>query len=1030
MKRLVYFLLLVLGFNNFSVGQFAANSFAAKVDFATSSGIQGITMGDLNSDSKPEIITANITSGNIIRIFVNSSSTGTINNSSFTSFDLLTLSASPGAVKLADLNGDGKNEIVVGYNSSTNSSFSVFFNQYNGISFNSSSFARIDFSAGSNPQGLALADFDLDGKTDIAVSNYGSSNVYVFKNNSTLTTISMATAISYSVGSGPGSLTAGDIDNDGKVDLATANWAGGSISILRNSNSIVGNISFSSITTNNNTAVQTNPNWVTISDFNNNGLKEIICSNWGSNTISIYENVSNLTISLASRVDLSITPNQYPQANGVMDLDGDEKVDLALAVAGSTNILALKNTHIGTGLINSGSFSGFTSFLANTSPVGFVIGDLDNDGRPELVSGNYSGQNISIFKNRMISQEPTIQSTNLSVIRNINSISVNFLKGNGKKRLITCRVSNSSSSLPIDTNWYTSNDTFGLGSNLGLGNYVVYNDTGSSVTVKGLMQGQSYVFTIYEYNGFKGFSNYNIITAPFVVGTLGDVFYSKSTGLLNDTLSWGVNSDGSGTSPISFNNPNTTYIVTNNGSPNINANWIITGTGSSLKIGNGGSAINFTIPSGFIVFVDSISISSYATATFQGGLVSNKAFFDSLSTAQFISSLSQNIPGYNYYNIILAGGVKTLQNNIIIRNAFNMLASINTGSFMITVGVSPSQPGLLTRNGGVINGRLRRWFAPSLNSGTTGLFPIGNNSIYRPIQINFTSAPTIGGYITGEFLPTNPGNSGLPLYDFSISPLIEVNKASNTGFWRMDPTNIIGGQYTISMTGTSFFGITTPSTIRVLKRVTNGAWFIDGTAISGSGLITAPIVGRSGMQGFGEYTLAGDSTDNPLPLNWYDFQAESIENGVNLIWKTINEVNCKLFEIERNNSNSQFVSIGTLKANNQLKLNRYQWQDEFIESNEAYYYRIKQIDFDGKYTYSKEIAVSKFYTKNENVFFPNPILDKINCTECKNGSMVIYDAVGREYLIDFFNKESNIGFLPTGLYFIKSGSNSTLLYKK
>lgn len=1021
-------IILLISVNSF--GQFASNSFAQGVEFSNSSSMQGITTGDLNNDSKPEIITANISSGNTIRVFVNASPTNQINSNSFSSsFILNTLNANPGCVRVADLNADGKAEIVVAYNSTSNSNYSIFQNNYNGIQLNSSSFTRYDFATGSNPQGIAVGDFDLDGKPDIATSNYSSNNVYILKNNSSSSIISFSFALSLNVGSGPGSLACGDIDNDGKLDLATANWSGASISILRNTNSVIGLNSFTTITTGNGTLVQANPNWIMLTDFNKNGLKELVCSNWGANSISIYENISTSTISLGSRVDLSISPNQYPQGLGSADFDGDGKSDFALSVAGSPIVLAARNIHPGTSTINSGSFAGFMGYSANTSPVGFAVDDIDFDGRPDMISGNYSAQTISVFKNRMIAVEPNIQASNLTINKNLNTLTLNLTKGSGQKRIITCRLSGFAANIPIDSSWYVANDTFALGSNLGNGNYVVYNDTGSTVTVKGLAFGQTYQITVFEYNGVKGYSNYNVTSPPSLTSSIGDIFYSKSSGMLDLVTSWGPNADGSGVSPTSFNNPNTVYVVSNNGAPSISTNWVITGTGSFLKIGNGSTALNLTIPSGLFIFTDSIAVSQSATITFQGGLVTNKAFFDTLSTAQFISSTSQFIPGYNYYNIILAGGLKTLQNNVSVRNSFNMLANISTGNYLLTIGTSSAQPGSLTRVSGVINGRLRRWFPSSITSGTSGLFPIGSGTIYRPIQIDFTTAPSTGGFITGEFIQTNPGNVGFPIYDFSISPLVQVNKACNSGYWKMEPSIISGGQYSVTATGTNFNGISTLSTLRLVKRQANGAWVIDGTAVNGSGVISAPIVSRTGMQGIGEYTIAGDSTDNSLPLNWIDFQSYQDESEVSLKWKTTNEVNCDFFEIQRKFNESEYLIVGRLKANNQTKLNMYNWKEN-LEFDGTVFYRIKQVDFDGNYSFSKELALSHGSDLDPLIYFPNPATDNLFCSYCENESISIFDLNGKEFRLEFFNRQANLELIPNGLYFLKVKNGSKILLKE
>ncbi|OYU94271.1 MAG: hypothetical protein CFE21_16930 [Bacteroidetes bacterium B1(2017)] len=1023
-KVLVALILCLISLKH-SNAQFSASSFATKVDFTTYNNAQGITSGDLNNDSKPELLTANISPGNSIGIYLNASTTGVINSSLYSSnFTLTTLSAQPINLKTIDINGDNKQDIVVTYASSTNTYFSIFVNLYNGTTLNSSSFARYDFLTGTNPQGAAFGDFDLDGKIDIAISNYGSNTIGVYKNNSTIGALSLSSPVSYSAGSGPSALTAGDIDNDGKSDIVSSNWTGNSITILRNTNSTVGTMSFTSVSIGNNIATGANPNWVTLSDFNNNGLKEILVANYYSNSVSVFENVTTSGITLATRFDLSISPYLYTQALSAIDLDGDSKQDLAVTMAGSPAAVVFKNVHT-SGLLSPSSFSGYVSYTTGSGPCGFNSNDLDGDMRPELLVGNYTSQTVSILKNRMLASEPSIQATIVSNSISVGSATLNLGKGNGNKRMVVARLNSSSLVTPSDSLWYTAKDTFGIGSLVGLGNYVVYNDTGSMVTIKGLALGQTYTFSVYEYNGYGGFSNYNLTSPPTSTINLGDVFYSKSSGALNLLSTWGPNTDGTGTAPLSFNNANTIYVVTNNPAPTISANWIVSGTNSYTVIGDGINALNLSIPSGNTIFADSISIRSNATITFSGGLISNKVYFDSLSTAQFTSTSAQNIPGFTYYNLIAANSTKTITNNCTIRNSLNLLSNVNTGIYTLTLGTSTTQVGSLNRNSnGTISGRFKRWFAASTNTGNTGLFPMLVGTNYRPATVEFTSAPSSGGTLTSEFFSTPPGNTGLLLYDFSVG-FVEVNKASVNGFWKIDPIGVTGGTYTLTLTGTGFYGINTVADLRLIKRQTSGAWTLQGTAILGTGTTATPVVGRSGYSGFGEFTIGGDSTVNPLPVSWLSFEGTLLNDVASLSWRTASESNNSHFVVERKiDSKGNFEERGVLKANNSKSVSTYTFNDANTDGIGLLIYRIKQVDFDGNYSYSKELSLENT-TENTSEFFPNPSNNKIYFKNLSLTTISVIDFKGLETKVTIESNSLDISNFNRGIYILKS-ENGTL----
>ena len=88
------------------------------------------------------------------------------------------------------------------------------------------------------------------------------------------------------------------------------------------------------------------------------------------------------------------------------------------------------------------------------------------------------------------------------------------------------------------------------------------------------------------------------------------VWYSKSTGSLNNLTTWGSNTDGSGNNPISFTADYQIFNIVNNPSPTITANWTISGNNSRLIIGDGITPINFIIPAAFKVTLSNPPINS------------------------------------------------------------------------------------------------------------------------------------------------------------------------------------------------------------------------------------------------------------------------------------------------------------------------------------------------------------------------------------------------------------------------------------
>ncbi|MEP7126450.1 MAG: VCBS repeat-containing protein, partial [Byssovorax sp.] len=127
----------------------------------------------------------------------------------------------PNSVAAADLNGDGKTDLAV----ANTTNVSVLLNQGNGT------FAAINYAAGSNPTSVVAADLNGDGKADLAIANKGSGNVSVLLN---LGNGTFAAAVNYAAGSNAASVAAVDLNGDGKPDLAVTNSGSGNVSVLLN----------------------------------------------------------------------------------------------------------------------------------------------------------------------------------------------------------------------------------------------------------------------------------------------------------------------------------------------------------------------------------------------------------------------------------------------------------------------------------------------------------------------------------------------------------------------------------------------------------------------------------------------------------------------------------------------------------------------------------------------------------------------------------------------------------------------------
>jgi hypothetical protein len=208
------------------------------------------------------------------------------------------------------------------------------------------------------------------------------------------------------------------------------------------------------------------------------------------------------------------------------------------------------------------------------------------------------------------------------------------------------------------------------------------------------------------------------------------------------------------------------------------------------------------------------------------------------------------------------------------------------------------------------------------------------------------------------------------------------------------------------------------------------------------------------MSGFSEFGVGGAS-DNPLPVELIAFSAIIKDGAVLLNWRTESEVNNYGFEVERKNPplnplrGGDFEKIGFVEGHgNSNSPKEYNFIDSEVNSAGTYSYRLKQIDNDGSYEFSKTIEVNfgspiKFEL-NQN--YPNPFNPSttISFSLPESGKVIlkIYNVIGKEIktLVDGyreagiytvnFNAESAVGGLASGMYLYRLSTNGFTETKK
>ncbi len=310
------------------------------------------------------------------------------NPSSFTIKTDFTRSNSPYNIAAADVDGDGKTDIAA---VNTGNKISIFRNtgEKGTVLFDE----KIDFPADNQPVGLCFSDIDGDGKPDVVVPNYGSNSVSVLKNVSYPGTISFTTRFNFTAGVNPQDVASADLDGDGKPDIAIVNYTDNTLSILKNlaPTPYNGSITFSSKV---DYPTGVNPYKVSIADIDGDGKPEVVVLNKGSYTVSVYKNTSTLgSISFAAKIDY--VTDSFPQSIAVADMNGDGKYDIIVSNFSPSRLSVFNNTS-STGVI---SFLPKKDFETNHLSSHFSIADMNGDAKPDIIISNPNSGSVSILKN-------------------------------------------------------------------------------------------------------------------------------------------------------------------------------------------------------------------------------------------------------------------------------------------------------------------------------------------------------------------------------------------------------------------------------------------------------------------------------------------------------------------------------------------------------------------------------------------------------------------------------------------------------
>jgi hypothetical protein len=274
---------------------------------------------------------------------------------------------------------------------------------------------------------------------------------------------------------------------------------------------------------------------------------------------------------------------------------------------------------------------------------------------------------------------------------------------------------------------------------------------------------------------------------------------------------------------------------------------------------------------------------------------------------------------------------------------------------------------------------------------TAFTFPVGGGGVFAPISM---SAPAVN---THHFTARYVSASSHPTY-LHTSKDITLDHMSQCEYWFLDRTNSTTNvSVTLTWNTPRSCGVTNLSQLAVARW--NGSQWKDhgGTAI---GSLTSGSITTSGPVSLfaspSPFTLASTGLANPLPIELISFTAVDEGPTVRTDWSTAVEVNNDHFEVERSQDGVMFEAIGSIEgAGNSQSTNYYSFMDEQPLSGTSYY-RLKQVDTDGTFTYGPVAAVVRSNGIADLNIWPNPVEGEMNFTASGDVEAIrLHDAAGR-----------------------------------
>lgn len=372
---------------------------------------------------------------------------------------------------------------------------------------------------------------------------------------------------------------------------------------------------------------------------------------------------------------------------------------------------------------------------------------------------------------------------------------------------------------------------------------------------------------------------------------------------------------------------------------------------------------------------------------------------------------------FSYLAVNKGGGALQLVNDVTCTSRLQLGASnlanittLNASRLTLTNGLPDDAFNGVVRDGaGMITAPFTRHIGTSIGA---RLFPVGDGSRYRALTLNPTVAPTQAGTVSLAYA-TSPTTQAVAINDNGTT-IIRQHLSS----WTLSTQDLTGGTYRLALRGDGL----QVDDVTHLHVMQSGS--VVGTHDTGTGTTSEPLAHRIdlGLTDLADpFYIGSSNAATSLPVEWLAFSVALHGERIDLHWATASEQNTDAFEVEYSPNGLDFEAIDRVAAQgHSTQRTDYHWSQP-SPAGERAYYRLRQLDRDGAYSYSP-IRDVRLPRRPSLQVFPNPVVDQLHLSGLSANAaytLRIVNAVGQTVYSGEYRAPIGVSHWPKGTYFLQ-----------